>query len=196
MDDTSVNQLFTDMKFCKKLCEEVGHNLKALSDKLSKLELQLEHIRITSDRNERDVEKINSNLEGYKDISDTNRRDIHDIERELSNTKEKLSSINNSTMTTDDNLSRLRTEVISIKETLNRMSTDISKIDKELEELEKAINTVREEANKELLEFKKSVEERLRILEDNSLTIDVFKRTVIGAIGIIGALSGLIVYFV
>lgn len=196
MGEISVNQLYTDMQICKKLCEEVGNNLKSLTDRLSKLELQLEHINITSVRNEKDILKIDSHVESYREMSLANRQSLHDIERDFNNTKDKLTSINNSTMTTDDNLSRLRTEVVGIKESLNRMASDISKIEKELEELERSITQVNEDANRELMDFKKNVEERLRILEDNSLTVEVFKRTIIGAIGIIGALSGLFAYFV
>ena len=99
-------------------------------------------------------------------------------------------------MTTDDNLSRLRTEFISIKETINRISNDVRKMGKDVEELEKEINANVEDINKDIVDFKSAIEERVRKLEDNSLTIEVFKKTIVGAVSIIGALSGLLIYFI
>ena len=196
MSDATVNQLTSDMLLCKKLCEDAHKLLNELVNKLNKLEIRLEHINSTSQRSEKDIDKLQTTVNNYYNNSITNRQSIHDLENDLRNAKEKLSSINTSTMTTDDNLSRLRTEFISIKETINRISNDVRKMGKDVEELEKEINANVEDINKDIVDFKNAIEERVRKLEDNSLTIEVFKKTIIGAVSIIGALSGLLIYFI
>ena len=65
MSDATVNQLTSDMLLCKKLCEDAHKLLNELVNKLNKLEIRLEHINSTSQRSEKDIDKLQTTVNNY-----------------------------------------------------------------------------------------------------------------------------------